>query len=268
MSSIPVLMYHHVSADREVTPSDFEKHLLLLQQDGWHTIGLDEMFDHISGRREVPGRAALITFDDGYADNWICAYPLLKKHGMRAVVFVVTARAEAAPAGVRRTMDDGAAPPDTRTDERGPAGFLSWEELKLMASSGVFEIGSHTHTHRGFQRGRPYADLSRELRESRRLIEERAGQWKGAVAWPWGDFEPAWDPVAAQAGYRLAFTTRVGANIPGGDPLRVKRFKVRDGSRGGLALRLWLYRRPLLASLYGKVYGLDRRITARLSPGS
>jgi peptidoglycan/xylan/chitin deacetylase (PgdA/CDA1 family) len=261
-------MYHHVSADREVTPRDFEAHLLLLKKGGWKTVGLDEMFDHVSGRREVPGRAALITFDDGYADNWICAYPLLKKHGMRAVVFVVTARADAAPSGVRRTLEDGALPPDTRTDERGPAGFLSWEELKLMASSGVFEIGSHTHTHKEFQRERPSADLSRELSESRRLIEERAGEWKGAVAWPWGDFEPSWEAEALRAGYRMAFTTRVGANSPGSGPFRIKRFKVKEGSCRALARRLWLYRRPALASLYGRLHGLDRLLKSRFCPGS
>jgi len=260
MSSIPVLMYHHVSDDREVTPADFEAHLLLLKRKGFRTVGLDELFEHASGRREIDGRAAMITFDDGYADNWICAYPLLKKHGMRAAVFVVTGRLDQAPPGIRRTLEDGAPPPDTRTDERGPSGFLSWEEIRLMASSGVFEIGSHTHTHKEFRRDRPYGNLEQELVESRRRIEERAGPWKGALAWPWGDCEPSWADEARKAGYRLAFTTRVGANTPAAGAFRIRRFKVKDGSLRSLALRLWLYRRPLLAELYGRVHGLDRRL--------
>ncbi|MBI5242191.1 MAG: polysaccharide deacetylase family protein [Elusimicrobia bacterium] len=252
MSSIPVLMYHHVSADREVTPQDFEAHLLLLKRGGFRTVGLDELYEHLSGNREIDGRAAMLTFDDGYADNWICAYPLLKKHGMRAVVFPVTQRADEAPPGVRKTIVEGAQSPDTLKDERGPAGFLSWDELKVMSSSGVFDVGSHTHTHRDFKRHTPYEDLKKELALSRARIEERIGTWKGAISWPWGDCEPTW---AGEAGYRMAFTTRVGANVPGLSPFSIRRFKVRGGSCGKLAFRLWLYRRPLLAELYGRVRG-------------
>jgi peptidoglycan/xylan/chitin deacetylase (PgdA/CDA1 family) len=259
-------MYHHVSADREVTPRGFEEHLLLLKREGFRTLTLSEFHAHLSGARPVQGRAAVITFDDGYLDNWVCAYPLLKKHGLRAVVSVVTERAELARDAMRPRMDAGAASPDTRKDERGPEGFLSWRELKAMTDSGVFEVASHTHTHRDFQRERPYADLRQELIESRRLIEERLGVWTGAVFWPWGDCEREWSKTAAEAGYRMAFTTRAGANAPGLDPFDIRRFKVRGDSTRGLALKLWLYRHTRLGDCYARVHALTN--PSRGSPGS
>lgn len=263
MTSVPVLMYHHVADDREVTPKGFEEHLLLLKGEGYRTLTLDELHAHLRGERPVQGRAAMITFDDGYLDNWVCAYPLLKKHGLRAVVSVVTERAELARAAFRHRTDEGAPSPDTRKDERGPEGFLSWRELDAMAGSGVFEVASHTHTHRDFRRELPFKDLAFELKESRRLIELRLGRWPGAVFWPWGDCEPGWAQSAREAGYRLAFTTRVGANRPGTDPFAVRRFKVKSDSVRDLALKLWLYRRPALAELYGRVHGLDRWLTGK-----
>ncbi|HAH07475.1 MAG TPA: hypothetical protein DCM05_13300 [Elusimicrobia bacterium] len=255
-------MYHHVSDDREVTPRGFEEHLLLLKREGFRTLSLAELRAHLTGAQPA-GRAAMITFDDGYLDNWVCAYPLLKKHGLRAVVSVVTERAELARSAFRHRMDEGAASPDTRKDERGPEGFLSWRELDAMAASGVFEVASHTHTHRDFRREQPYADLRRELVESRRLIEERLGVWSGAVFWPWGDCEPGWSMTAREAGYRLAFTTQVGANTPGRDPFAVRRFKVKSDSVQELSRRLWLYSRPVMAELYANVHGLDRWLSGK-----
>jgi peptidoglycan/xylan/chitin deacetylase (PgdA/CDA1 family) len=250
-------MYHHVAPDREVTPAGFEAQLAWLKRRGLRTLSLQEFLGHVTGEKPVDDPAVLLTFDDGYADNWICAWPLLKRHGMRAAVFVVTDRADAAPPGVRPTLDDGAPPPDTLRDERGPRGFLSWEELGRMASSGVFEVGSHTATHRGFVRENPLESISGELSVSMASIEGRLKTRPLAVAWPWGDYSEAWPQEARKAGYRLAFTTRVGANAPGTDPLRIRRFKVRDGS---LASRIWLYRKPALAEIYGRVYGLDKKI--------
>lgn len=264
MISVPVLLYHHVSDDREVTLRDFDSHLKLLADRGYRTIRLKDMLEHLLGRREAPARSVMITFDDGYADNWVCAFPLLKKYSMNAVIFVTTGSIDTAGSVVRPTTEQGAAPVGTLLNERGPSGFMSWAELKTMTASGLIEVGSHTHTHRNFVRSSGYGDVEKELVLSRELIEKNLGAWHGAVAWPWGDFDPAWSEILRKAGYETAFAVSVGPNVPGGDPFAVNRFKVRKGRVRWLASRLWLYSNAFPAAVYGSIYGLDRRIKTAL----
>jgi peptidoglycan/xylan/chitin deacetylase (PgdA/CDA1 family) len=257
---VPVLMYHHVADDREVTPRQFERHLQYLKEKGYTTPTLAGLLRTLAGNGDG-GRQVLITFDDGYADNWICAWPLLKKYGFRAVVFATTARlGSGAP---RPTLADGAASPDTLTDERGPGGFLNWRELAAMTDSGVFEAGSHTHTHRDFVKRSEYSDLAWELEESARLIKEHTGVRPVSIGWPWGHHSKSWEPAVRKAGYALAFTTVTGVNKPGCDPLYLKRIKVSRGDIAWFRNRLFLHTLPLVSDVYGKFYGLDRKLRRR-----
>jgi len=84
-----------------------------------------------------------VTFDDGYLDNWVHAFPVLKKLGVKAAMYLVTSLVE------RQALPrEGVAVSDTRRRERDPGGFLSWAEARAMADSGLVTFGSHTHTHR------------------------------------------------------------------------------------------------------------------------
>lgn len=259
MTSVPVLLYHHVAPDREVTPEAFETQLSWMRSAGYAALSGTELLDHLEGRKPVPPRSVVLTFDDGYADNWVYAFPALKRHGFKATIFVVTGRLDALGAQ-RLRSDEGGALVETRRDERVSSGFLNWAETKAMAESGLVEIGSHTETHKDFNRRIPYADLHGELERSRRMIEEKIGASCGQLAWPWGDYEQSWPRLAAEAGYDLVYTTRPGANTPGADPLRVARFKVQNGSLPWLRRRLALYGNPVTAGLYGSFYGLDRKL--------
>lgn len=259
MSCVPVLLYHHVAPDREVTPEGFDRQMATLREEGWRSLGTGQLEAHLSGASPAPEKSLLITFDDGYADNWVYAYPSLRRHGMRAVLFVVTSRLREA-AAPRPTSEEGGSIPDTRQDERGPDGFLSWAELRAMTDSGVVEAGSHTHTHAGFAEGTEYRDFSMELDRSKVELEMRIPAWSGALAWPWGRWREDWIKTAKAAGYRLAFTTQVGPNLPGTSPFMVQRFKVQTDDESWLGSRLWLYGHPLIASAYGRIYGLDRKV--------
>jgi len=132
-----------------------------------------------------------------------------------------------------------------------------------MTASGVFEAGSHTHTHRNFVRRSAYADLTFELRESGRLIEEHTGVRPVSLGWPWGHHDRSWEPEVKKAGYRLAFTTVTGVNKPGCDPLYLKRIKVSRGDLSWFRNRLLLHSLPLVSDLYSRFYGLDRKLRGR-----
>ena len=259
MSSVPVLMYHHVAWDREITPKGFQRQLQWLKDNDFQCLSSEALLAHLSGTKPASKRSVVITFDDGYADNWVYAFPLLKKYQTKAIIFVVTGCVGAAN-GCRPTSLEGGKISDTRSAERAPGGFLNWDEIKAMADSGLVEIGSHTHTHRGFGEQSTYEDLARELRRSREEIESHINLWSAVFAWPWGDFRNEWLPLLPATGYRMAFTTRVGPNRYGTDPFQIERFKVQQEDAGWLKRRLWLYNRPFLAKAYSKVYGLDRRI--------
>lgn len=255
MLSVPVLMYHHVSGDREITPSDFEAHLKYLKENGYRTLKLSELHDFLTGKIKIEGKAAVITFDDGYADNWICAWPILKEYGMNAVVFATTGRI--GNGGIRQTLRGGGKSPDTLSDERGEAGFLSWKELEIMVSSGVFEVGSHTHTHRDFNKDGKYDNLEKEIELSVKAIRENLRVEPASIAWPWGQYDRDWENLLKKAGLKMAFITKPGANTAGTDPYYINRFKVRVGDISWLKRRLALYGIPLLAQSYGNIYGLD-----------
>ncbi|MBI5200234.1 MAG: polysaccharide deacetylase family protein [Elusimicrobia bacterium] len=261
MSSVPVLLYHHIAPDREVTPEGFAAQLDWLRAAGYRTLSADELHAHLTGKEPVRERAVALTFDDGYADNWIYAYPLLKKRRMLAQLFVVTDRIGRGKPRLR--ADQGGSLPDTISRERAPEGFLNWAECLAMSADGVFEIGSHTATHRDFDRRKTCADLPGELERSRDAIRERTGAWPGTVAWPWGDYEASWLKRLPELGYRLAFTARPGANASGRGAWRVKRFKVKNGDPKWLARRVALYRSRPLAAAYGALHGLDRAFKRR-----
>jgi peptidoglycan/xylan/chitin deacetylase (PgdA/CDA1 family) len=260
--AVPVLLYHCVADDREVTPAGFERQLKYLFDKGYFTPPLADFLAYLRGEKTLPDKSVLLTFDDGYADNWICAYPLLKKYGFRGIVFLTTKHiVDFAP---RSTLADGAKSPETLKDLRGPQGFLSWQELRVMVDTGVFDVGSHTETHNFFDKRRKWEDMPGELLRSSKTIENRLGFKPISVAWPWGHFDQQFTDAAKAAGYQVAFTTKPGANVPGDDPMLVKRFKVQNGNICWLAPRMLLYRCPLLANAYGSVYGLDRTIKNKL----
>lgn len=96
--SLPVLMYHYVSrfpGAIAVSPEHFEDQCRGMAKHGWRGIGLDEAEDFLLKGAPLPPRSLLITFDDGYLDNYVYAWPILRKYGHKGVVFAVTERMEA-----------------------------------------------------------------------------------------------------------------------------------------------------------------------------
>jgi peptidoglycan/xylan/chitin deacetylase (PgdA/CDA1 family) len=252
--SIPILLYHHVAPDREVTPEGFEAQLRFLLDRGYRSLSMGEVLQVLLGESPAHARAFAVTFDDGYFDNWVNAFPILKKLQVQATIYLVTDRAE-------RHADVRSAPPtlDTRHMERAPGGFLSWAEVRIMAASGLVRFGSHSHTHRGFLRQSPYADVEAELRQSKQWIEKETGVPCTHLAWPWGEYETSWLSMATRLGYRSAVTTRAGANAPGSDPMTLRRLRVRNGSARWLRSRLLWNAYVWPSRLVGSFYGLDQR---------
>ena len=123
----------------------FDNQLKWLKVSGYTSITLHELYNYMRYGKELPQKSIVFTFDDGYADNWVFAYPLLKKYGFKAAIYV---NPEFVDPGKRprKNLDDlweG----NVDFDDLATSGYLSWEEMKQMEEDGVIDIQSHTMSH-------------------------------------------------------------------------------------------------------------------------
>ncbi|MBN2185827.1 MAG: polysaccharide deacetylase family protein [Candidatus Krumholzibacteriota bacterium] len=165
--AVPVLMYHSVAEERPewlwshlITPVDlFEKQMRLLKEKGWNTITLSQLHSHMKNNTELPDKPVVLTFDDGYLDNRVYAYPILKKYGHHAVIWMSTDFIDPS-VRPRPTLED--VWEGRLTAEELPGnGFLSVAEMREMEGSGTIEIQSHLKTHTWYFQGPEVVDYHR-----------------------------------------------------------------------------------------------------------
>ena len=206
-TAIPVVMYHGVGKDRPgfpwndlLTPVEvFDAQMRLLAETGWRTISLDELHSHMAKGTPVPEKAIVLTFDDGHRDNWVNAFPILKKYGHRAVIWMSTdfvdPRSDLPP-----TLDDVWAG-RLRPGELDERGYLSWVEMREMVRSGLVEIQSHAKTHTWYFSGPRIVDFHRP----EGIEGYRAPQWL-----LWNRFpETKYDSMSARAADRIPYGTPI-----------------------------------------------------------
>jgi len=190
----------------------------LLGELGYTVVSLDAVRDHYLYGLELPRRAVLVTFDDGYLDNLVNALPALRRHGYPAVLF--------APVGF--LYDGRPLPHEESLHALGVRNrTLGWDELAELEAGGV-RVESHGIGHRPLSELDP-AEATREIALSKLRLEERLGREVEAYAFVKGsqaDFKPEHASLVQQAGYKLAFTSVSGANGPGSDRFRLRRYNV------------------------------------------
>ncbi|WP_029894169.1 polysaccharide deacetylase family protein [Desulfohalovibrio reitneri] len=161
--SLPVALYHYISKLANaisVHPDTFASHLKAMERGGFRGIGLDEAVDFLARGKDLPKGAALLSFDDGFLDNYVHAWPILAERGHKGVVFAVTDRIghESPRPTLADVRDNDALAKDLpHVDE--PFGlnelghrrrrdlFLSWPEARRMEESGVMAVEPHTASH-------------------------------------------------------------------------------------------------------------------------
>lgn len=266
--AVPVLMYHHVNPYPglvTVSPQTFEVQMAYLASASYTALGADQFLDFLHGKRAVPRRSVLITFDDGYLDNYVYAYPLLQRYGLRAVIFAVTGWIGD---GAARVGDGNAAPatPDHRACKAAIAAgradevMLRWSEIEAMEKSGAMEIHSHTHRHIRWDKqipdaGRRLAELEADLAASRAALYQRLGKQSRHLCWPWGYFEAGYQAAAEKCGFEALYTTHKGVNTAATAPQCVNRAVVKDKTGAWFATRLWIYRHPAVGGVYTRLRG-------------
>ncbi|HEX4681788.1 MAG TPA: polysaccharide deacetylase family protein [Gemmatimonadaceae bacterium] len=195
---VPILVYHSVmphhpgqtSEQRvlDVDDSVFVAQMRYLADGGYHVVSFAALVDALEGRSTLPKRAVVITFDDGWENQYRHAFPILRRFGLTATFFVFTT-----PIG----KDDK---------------LMTWDQLRDLQAAGM-TVGSHTRTHPVLPAY--HAALHNEVEMSRADIAEHLGRAPDFFAYPFGEWDAESAAWARTAGYRAARTYRGGAwNAP------------------------------------------------------
>jgi peptidoglycan/xylan/chitin deacetylase (PgdA/CDA1 family) len=206
--TVPVLCYHRFGTGggkMTVSPANFAAQMDWLVRNRYHVVRLGQLAAYLEGREPLPEKSVVITFDDGYESVYRHAYPVLRKHGLPATLFVYT-------------------------DFIGAGDALSWAQLQELVASGLVDVQAHSKSHRNLiERGAGEADdrylqgLEQETRGPRELLEKRLPVQVKHYAFPYGDANEQVLEMLARQRYSLAVTVNPGGNAFFAQPLMLRR---------------------------------------------
>ncbi len=208
--TVPVLCYHNFSVNESnkmtVTRDNFEAQMRFLKEKGYTVISLNQLFDFIQYRAPIPRKSVVITIDDGWRSTMDIAFPILKKYGYPATLFICT---------------------DMIRNAKGNT--LNWEQVKQLKNGGM-DIQFHTATHCNLTDGEgevsakeQFSKLQDELACSKEY--ERFGLKKDMrfLAYPYGDTGSLVIAFLEKMDFEGAFTVKRGSNPFFANPYRIGR---------------------------------------------
>ncbi|MBQ7454125.1 MAG: polysaccharide deacetylase family protein [Selenomonadaceae bacterium] len=226
----PILEYHQVTDEQldpdfdvyNVPPADFAEQLNFLQAQGYTTITLQDFMRVVHGKGTLPEKPIVLTFDDGYADNYTTMLPILEAHSMTAVVYVIT-------------------------NEIGKKNYLTFDQLKDMQRRGI-EIGSHTADHL------PLTSLDettrlKQIHESKIFLEWGGLQTIYSLSYPNGAFNSEIVEILRQSEYLTAVTGEAGLNTLTTNPYELYRVHIRKPRFGLTEFKFRLFKAKFFAKV-------------------
>ena len=202
-AQVPILMYHHLAeqgqGDDIISVSRFEEQIRALSDAGYTAVSFEDLKAWVEQGTELPEKPVVITFDDGYESNYSLAYPILKKYGMKATIFVI-----GVSVGKDTYKDTGEA----------MIPHFSLEQAAEMEQSGLVDVESHGYDiHQVTGRdpepirkgvlplaGESDWDYAEFLKEDCRKMAELLGKTPGVLAYPYGDCSELSEEVLGEMG--------------------------------------------------------------------
>lgn len=221
--SLPIIMYHGLLKEEArqgayvISPVLFEEDLLYIQQHGYTTIVMQDLLDYVQGGKPLPEKPIMLTFDDGYYNNYVYAFPLLKKYGQKIVL---------SPIG--RFADEYTQSGDLKPNYA----HIPWPLLRDMVDSGLVEVQNHTYNmhsptaspRKGAQKMK--GETSEQYRQSlnedigrmQQRMEEELGAKATTFTYPFGAVSPESVPILREMGFEATLVCESHLNRITRDP--------------------------------------------------
>ena len=220
---VPVLNYHQVNDEKHsaltLHVDQFREQMEYLHNQGYNTITLAQLYDYLENGTELPNKPIVITFDDGYVDNYKNVLPILKEYNMKATLFMIS-------------------------DAANTPGFVSTEQMHQMEAGG-FDIQGHTNHHKILTKIGP-TELPDALLGGKTSLEGILGEPIEYLAYPGGFNDMLVQYVTKQSGYKMAFTVQPGTVQPGDNLYALNRLAIFQGDTPYLSFWLRLHCAPFI----------------------
>lgn len=215
---IPILMYHKINPyfrsgglGLRVPPKDFEQQLRYLREQGYNSITMSMLIDHYQQGTRLPKNPIVLTFDDGYTDNYTYALPLLKKYHYTATIFLVSGLV-----GKTNEWDEALGRPTNP--------LMNWDQIKEMEKAGI-EFGGHTVTHPHLAQI-PLEEARKEITKCKTDLEKNLGHPVKFFCYPYGNYNRSVAEAVNDAGFQAAVTVKQGRNTRNSKLLELNRIRV------------------------------------------
>ncbi|ASY41186.1 polysaccharide deacetylase family protein [Taylorella equigenitalis] len=264
---IPVLRYTHVTpngGEENCPPRIFAKQMCYLKKRGFNTISSKEFANFIKGAT-LPRKSIMITFDHGFLDNYVYAYPILEKFKTKANFFVYTGLIRDGNIRTHYRSDEilPYCPPNAKCKAIINSGhpenvMMNWNELTFLRDSGLISIESNGHSATRWDQqlntdGR-LSMLEKELELSNSVLKNNLGINCEHLAWPNGYFEPLYLEVAKKKGFKYFYTENAeGVNTTDISCDTIYRITPNYRTFTGFVVHIWLVRHPRLLKLLKKI---------------
>ncbi len=254
---IPILLYHSIAKNASpkfrqwsLAPQKFEDHMGVLRENGCTPVTVSELVSAFDGANSLPRSPVVLTFDDGFADFYQNAFPILQQYEFPATLYITTSYVDTSSQWLSPLHE-------------GNRQMLTWDQIKELDKYGI-ECGSHSHTH-------PELDtLSKgaahwELSHSKRILEDKLGRTVRSFAYPHGYFSKITRNLVREAGYASACAVKNAFSASHDDRFALSRIDVTeafDRNYFSCVLNGQGYRvTKLREGPYTKVWRLWRKIT-------
>lgn len=182
---ISILMYHSIGYEKNnglrMPEKQFREQMKYIKDNGYTTLTMDELYSYFTENKPIPKKSLVITFDDGYLDNYKYAYPILKEFNLKATIFVIASNID--------------------RDNRS----INSKQLKELQSNGI-DIQSHTLKHEELNK-LSYEQQLKTLKESKQVMEKTLDKKVNYIAYPYGKYNENTIRAVKDAGYIMGFIT-------------------------------------------------------------
>ena len=214
---LPILMYHGILKDTKlqgdyvISPYQFEQDLKMLREKGCHTVTVSNLTDYVYSDKPLPENPVMLTFDDGYYNNYLYAYPLLKKYECSAVISPIAYYSELY----------------SNSDEKQGASYAhcTWQQLAEMQESGLVEVQNHSYNmhslsgRKGIQQKQGEGSdeyklaVKDDILKSQDMLYEKLGTYPQAFVYPFGAYNSVAEELMKELSFRCTMICEEKVNI-------------------------------------------------------